>query len=523
MDYGQAYMGIGATLKHAAAQLVYDGLVRAGIIWGAVMWVSLLVILALGRARRTQWKMWTGRNRPLVAAALICAMALGAGAAGGLVAQDQPTDEPAGEPLFEGTPLAGAHVTGRLGQLIGQYGQIAVKAYEDDVAFYEAAAAAVEEAFAVQAAEAVERANEREASEQVADGRETGEPTKAATATASGNAGSTAEGAAEGAAEGSGAGEAPTATASANLKPSAEGAAEGRAAGDQAKGTPTPPWEGSDGPYGDLKPALFFSDLHCNVGMTWVIGAAAKALKTDLVLDGGDTTMDGTAVERYCVDQLAGALPDGVTWVVAMGNHDSADTAKQARAAGATVLEGKVEKVGGLRILGDADPNHTEVGYGSSQVGDESIRQADKRLAKTACEDGPVDILLVHEPYMVEEALKSGCVPAALTGHMHHRADPRIRGEGVLYTQSSTGRDVNQTTTLGPLGSPAELTILLFDADGRIAAWQLLTIGPDASASLSAIQPWPALPANEPPEGGATTGSGVVKPTEPDSGESADQ
>ncbi|MDR2379312.1 MAG: metallophosphoesterase, partial [Bifidobacteriaceae bacterium] len=260
----------------------------------------------------------------------------------------------------------------------------------------------------------------------------------------------------------------------------------------------TPAWLRGEGPYGELRPALFFSDLHCNVGMAQVMGAAARALGAELVLDGGDTTMDGTAVERYCVDQIAAAIPEEAAWVAVIGNHDSVQTADQEAAAGALVLDGKVETVAGLRILGDADPTHTEVALGTSQRDQESLADVAERLADTACEDGPIDFLLVHQPAMAQVPLASGCVPAALTGHMHTRSNPKVVGGGVFYTQASTGRDNAETTNLGPLGSPAEMTILLFDSDGRIAAWQLLTVNPDASAKLSAIKAWPAAPGPDP-------------------------
>jgi hypothetical protein len=84
-------------------------------------------------------------------------------------------------------------------------------------------------------------------------------------------------------------------------------------------------------------------------------------------------------------------------------------------------------------------------------------------------------------------------VPAAIAGHVHARNNPKVVGEGVFYTQASTGRDNAETTTLGPLAHPAELTILLFDENGRIVAWQLLTVKPDASAELSPIKAWPKV------------------------------
>ncbi|MDR1441325.1 MAG: metallophosphoesterase [Bifidobacteriaceae bacterium] len=483
-DYGQAYMGIDKTLRQAVENLIKDGLIRAGIIWALALILTVAVMTLMGRSRRTQIEMWSGRHRRLVAGLTVGAMALGLVGAGGVVASARARPEPAPEPLLEGTPLAGAHLTGRLGQLLGQYGRVAVDAYEADAAFYRDASANVEKAFAAQAKDAAERA---------AAGRQDQESP----------AGVGAAGAASPAKPGTAG--VPSQSGAAGAEPSAgygtpsvgEGSGPSEEPVPSAPDSPSavPPWEEGDGPYGDLMPVLFFSDLHCNIGMAQVMGAAARGLDTRLVLDGGDSTMDGTAVERYCIDQISASIPDKAAWVVSPGNHDTRETAKQERSAGARVLDGKVLSVAGLRILGDADPAHTEAGQGTSLVGEENMSGVAKRLAETACANSPVDLLLVHEPALAEAALNSGCVPAAITGHTHARANPKAKGEGILYTQASTGRDNSNTTTLGPLANPAELTVLLFDSDGRIVAWQLLTVRPDASAELSAIKAWP-----EPPE-----------------------
>jgi hypothetical protein len=232
--------------------------------------------------------------------------------------------------------------------------------------------------------------------------------------------------------------------------------------------------------------------------MAQVMGAAARGSAAEIVLDAGDTTMDGTAVERYCVEAVGDAVPDGVAWVVASGNHDTEATRRQEREAGAVVLDGSVTEVAGLRVLGDKDPTHTEVAQGGSLVGEETPEEEAARLAATACDaDPPPDLLLVHNPRIAEPAVRDGCVRAAVSGHMHSRSGPAVVGEGVAYTQSSTGRDTRETTMVGPLGSPTELTVMLFDSEGRWVAWQLLTVNPDATAELSAIKAVPVPPAPE--------------------------
>ena len=90
------------------------------------------------------------------------------------------------------------------------------------------------------------------------------------------------------------------------------------------------------------------SDLHCNVGMAEVIRAAIEATGATVVLNGGDTTANGSEVEAYCVTAFDRAIPDDVRVVVADGNHDSAVIAGKERDAGWTVLNGGVVDVGGV-------------------------------------------------------------------------------------------------------------------------------------------------------------------------------
>jgi hypothetical protein len=408
--YGQAYLGVGATVRRAGRALVLDALARAGLCWlGAAAGLALLGAL-MGRARLGQLRAWGGRRKPL-AAVLAAAVALGGvGVVVGVAAQRRPTSWGEGAPMLAGTPFSSARLTGRFGQLVTESGEIAVNAYRATEEFYAEAAAGVEAAFAAQAAQAAPAA-----------------------------------------------------------------------------------------PYGDLRAALFFSDLHCNVGMARVLGVAAQAAGAVMVLDGGDTTMDGTSVERYCVDAVADAIGPEIPWVVAIGNHDTAATAAQARAAGAVVLDGSVERVAGVAILGDSDPTHTELTQGTRLLGDETVEDVGRRLGETACAAAwPVDLLLIHQPAAARVALASGCVPAAVTGHIHTRADPSVVGGGVLYTQSSTGRDTREATMLGPLAAPAEITVLLFDSQNRWVAWQLLTVRPDGGAELSAVRELPVPAVVEP-------------------------
>jgi hypothetical protein len=102
---------------------------------------------------------------------------------------------------------------------------------------------------------------------------------------------------------------------------------------------------------------LGFSDLRFNQAMTDLISRLAQATKSRLVLSSGDDTVNGTAVEKTCIDREAGIAP-GVPLVVSSGNHDSDITEAQQRGDGMVVLDGSTIDAEGVRILGDDDPEH---------------------------------------------------------------------------------------------------------------------------------------------------------------------
>jgi hypothetical protein len=238
---------------------------------------------------------------------------------------------------------------------------------------------------------------------------------------------------------------------------------------------------------------LLVSDLHCNVGMAPVIRSAAKLSGAKIVLDAGDTTIDGTAVEQYCITTFAQAVPAGVPIVTSPGNHDSSETTAMYARAGATVLSGKVVTVDGIRFLGDSDPDATRIGSGTSLVGKETASQEGARLADVACKEKEgVDILLIHTPWVGDAALDSGCVPAQLSGHLHTRIGPLRIGSGVRYISSTTAGAAPGELTVGPLHETAEMTVLRFDpVSRRLLDYQVIQIHTDKSASVGPRIPWP--------------------------------
>ncbi len=406
--YVQFFSAPQTTVRDAAEELAADAAVRtllaAAVLVGGWFAVSAL----LGAARRAELADRIRPQRARIALGAALALTVAVVATSSVEPGQRPAESRPSSPVFAGTPLEGARVTGRLGGVIDTYGAQALAAYRENQAFYQRADEALATAWAT-----------RERRER-------------------------------------------------NL--------------------------GSPEPEGDYAVLVVVSDLHCNVGMAPLITTLATSAGADVVLDAGDTTMNGTTVERYCVSSFARAIPSGVRLVTSPGNHDSAETSAMYAAAGATVLAGEVLDVEGVRILGDSDPNQTRLGQGTSSSG-ESLSDEARRLADVACSDGDgVDLLLIHTPDVGLPGLRRGCVPAQVSGHLHTRHDPEQIGLGIRYVNSSSAGARLGQPTLGPLHGDAEMTVLRFDRGARrLVDYQLVTVTPQATVTVAPRIAWPPI------------------------------
>lgn len=450
--YGQFFSAPEATIAVAVRALVADAVTRA-LLMTAGLTAGLLVVRGLmGPARRRELGRRAARHRPAIAGAVVLVLLVPPTlTASSEAALDRGTAT-ASTRVFDGTPLEGARITGRLAGIIDTYGGYVVDAYEQNEAFYTGIQTDVEEAWQTRTA--------------------------------------------------------------VDARLDLIGELLGRPA--QPRGD-------------DLVTLLLVSDLHCNVGMGRVIRTLTDVSEADVVLNAGDTTANGTAVESYCVEELVGATTDRVPTVVADGNHDSPQTSDQERAVGAIVLDGDVVSVEGIRILGDTDPRSTRIGIGTTLAGDETPAEMAERLVEVACR-GDVDLMLVHDPAIGLGALEEGCVPAVLSGHMHTREGPVQHGQGVRYTSGSSAGAVLGKPTVGPLGGTAELTVLRFDPETRtLVDLRLVQAEPDGSVAVGPWLPWPRpippdAPAGEPddeddaPDGTEAPTDGPTGPTDAPTG-----
>ncbi|MDQ2624750.1 MAG: metallophosphoesterase, partial [Actinomycetota bacterium] len=186
--------------------------------------------LALGAARRRELAgLAVRRKKSTLAGAVVVVALAGAVVATGPLGPDLEASQPASA-IFDGTPLEGARLTGRLAGIVDTYGGLALDAYRDNEAFYAGAEESLRAAWAAREEQATEWARLLDLSERV-----------------------------------------------------------------------SPLQRVMLGDPDSLVTMLVVSDLHCNVGMAPVVAAAVELSGAEVVLEGGDTTVNGTVVERYCV------------------------------------------------------------------------------------------------------------------------------------------------------------------------------------------------------------------------------
>ncbi|QGT98924.1 hypothetical protein SYNTR_0331 [Candidatus Syntrophocurvum alkaliphilum] len=196
------------------------------------------------------------------------------------------------------------------------------------------------------------------------------------------------------------------------------------------------PFLGNPGTDEDTVRLLLVSDLHSNPIGVGFINAVVNNFYADAIIDAGDLTDFGSPVEA----QLANELKDiEVPYLFAPGNHDTPEIMDLINnMPNGTVLEGQVETIEDINIIGNADP----LAYSSEVMNDELIRNRDLRrqieeLRLTAAElEEMVDIIVLHDPKF--STTLEGLANVVVTGH-HHRHWIKNGENTVHINPGSTG------------------------------------------------------------------------------------
>jgi hypothetical protein len=182
------------------------------------------------------------------------------------------------------------------------------------------------------------------------------------------------------------------------------------------------------GPRSGETAVLMQSDMHCNLTMIALQRQVVNLLRERygkdvpaLLAISGDLTTNGTAAEGECIKDEA-AISEDAPVAAVTGNHESQTSATQMKRAGMTVLEGSRAALAGISVLGQGDPNRSEL-FGATQPrGDTTEDDVGRSLFATASKDR-TDLLLVHEGYAAQAFIGTGDMTAFLDG----RRRPTVR------------------------------------------------------------------------------------------------
>ncbi len=220
---------------------------------------------------------------------------------------------------------------------------------------------------------------------------------------------------------------------------------------------------------GDVTQVLLVSDIHSWPGTFGTIQSLADGYQVDLVIDAGDLTERGLALESRFFTGI-GEL--GVPYAYVKGNHDTSITVSQVGGfPNAVVLNGQPVEIAGLRILGGPDPINPGTPV---DLRDELLVEQGQQLAQTAITDGAIDLMIVHNPLAAEQLV--GTVPLVLAGHLHSRSQELVDGT-LIYIEGSTGGASLRTLQTGE-AVPKSASLLYFDSlTDRLVAYDQITLG----------------------------------------------
>ena len=178
---------------------------------------------------------------------------------------------------------------------------------------------------------------------------------------------------------------------------------------------------------------LHVSDLHNNPLGVLMMQAVVRSLKPDLICDTGDLTDHGSPEE---LSFIAGIKDFALPYVAITGNHDSVQVDERLRSEyGATLLDGDMATVRGLRIMGFGDPKAEENFPKTAEMDFPGLnRLAISVKARLKRMKTRPQVLMIHDPVASRRLM--GQVPLILSGHTHNATI--VEEQGTVYVNAGT-------------------------------------------------------------------------------------
>jgi predicted phosphodiesterase len=242
--------------------------------------------------------------------------------------------------------------------------------------------------------------------------------------------------------------------------------------------------QGGSSPTGNEIKVLHISDIHDSpLGLAFA-KEVADAFDVDFVIDTGDLTSFGTALEGGLI--LSGVADMRKPYVFVRGNHDSTSLQSDLRRApNAIVLDGQVARVKGITIYGVGDPVFTPNRLALLDDAEfaQRVRAAgEPLLADVKAMPDPPDVVAVHDERMAEAA--AGYVPLVISGHFHQPSARTIDQTLFLRVGSTGGAGANVFTQVGGIPLSAEVLYLSREVPHRLVAFDVIEQSPE-SGNLS--------------------------------------
>jgi predicted MPP superfamily phosphohydrolase len=224
------------------------------------------------------------------------------------------------------------------------------------------------------------------------------------------------------------------------------------------------------------------SDIHLSPLALPLAKALVDRYAAAAVIDTGDLVDWGTPAEESFAAEI-GKLD--VPYVYIKGNHDSTGIAAAVtRQPNATVLDGTIAEIAGLRFAGMPDPRFTADKTTGDDHGMPKVAAAAQGFAAVV-RDADVDIALVHSPAAARPL--AGLVPLVLAGDIHRREVRRLGSTTVLVQGSSGGAGLRGVQQQPPV--PLALSVLHIDRATRtLQAVDEITLGGLGRTEVSVVR-----------------------------------
>lgn len=193
--------------------------------------------------------------------------------------------------------------------------------------------------------------------------------------------------------------------------------------------------------------ALHISDIHNNPVAYDFVEQVIENFPVNLVLDTGDLTDWGTALEAEVASHIEQL---GLPYVFVSGNHESPEVLQRLAAIpNVIIINGEVRTILGLEIAGVRDLAAEKPLPEPASLEDLN-RQAEELNTLWAQEDRRPDIFMVHN-HRLARAIQPGLFPVIVFGHSHRPTVDQINGTSYINAGTTGAAGIRGFQSSEPL------------------------------------------------------------------------